>query len=204
MAKIKISLGLIFAFIALVSFSFASDLTAGIEACPDYAIVDQSPDPVQVPTIDNVIQTYRAEIGVRELTGNNDGDRVETYLKSTDLGKGYAWCAAFVNYAFSINGIKTVDKPAWSPSWFSSEHLIYKRDFKLIKPPAVGDIFGIYFKSKKRIAHVGFIDEAWNNNSKYITTVEGNTNGTGDREGDGVYRKRRLKRQIYAVSSHFV
>jgi len=49
--------------------------------------------------------------------------------------------------------------------------------------PGTGDIFGIYFPDKKRIAHVGFVDQ-WQED--WVITVEGNTNGSGGREGDGV------------------
>ena len=65
--------------------------------------------------------------------------------------------------------------------------------------PSHGDIFGLYFPEKKRIAHVGFIEE-WND--PWVTTVEGNTNVLGSREGDGVYRKRRLVRSIYKVARY--
>lgn len=63
--------------------------------------------------------------------------------------------------------------------------------------PRKGDVFGIYFPDKKRIAHVGFVD-SWDD--KYVITVEGNTNEAGSREGDGVYRKRRLVGSIYQVA----
>ena len=65
--------------------------------------------------------------------------------------------------------------------------------------PRAGDVFGIYFPEKKRIAHVGFIDQ-WDEN--WLITVEGNTNSSGDREGDGVYRKRRPIRSIYRVARY--
>ena len=54
--------------------------------------------------------------------------------------------------------------------------------------PRSGDVFGLYFPDKKRIAHVGFVDQ-WLGD--WLITVEGNTNDPGSREGDGVYRKRR-------------
>ena len=44
-----------------------------------------------------IAETYTSQIGVREATGRNDGKQVELYLKSVGLGKGYAWCAAFVD-----------------------------------------------------------------------------------------------------------
>ena len=65
--------------------------------------------------------------------------------------------------------------------------------------PTTGDIFGLYFPEKGRIAHVGFIDE-WND--PWVITVEGNTNVLGGREGDGVYRKRRLVRTVDRVARY--
>ena len=60
-------------------------------------------------------------------------------------------------------------------------------------------MFGIYFPKMKRVAHVGFVDQ-WG--PKEVVTVEGNTNGAGSREGDGVYKKKRLTRQIHSVASY--
>lgn len=143
-----------------------------------------------------VVRTYESQVGVREATGNNDGDAVGMYLQSTGLGEGYAWCAAFVNWVYVQCVVQTPLSPAWSPSWFLSKRVIYANG-KEIKTPGPGDVFGIYFASKGRIAHVGFIDD-WGKD--IVMTVEGNTNDAGSRDGDGVYRKRRLKRQVYKVS----
>lgn len=65
--------------------------------------------------------------------------------------------------------------------------------------PSPGDVFGIWFPDKGRIAHVGFIDN-WG--EKYAVTVEGNTNEAGSRDGDGVYRKRRLISSLYKISRY--
>jgi len=141
--------------------------------------------------------TYIQEIGVREATGRNDGERVEAYLRAVGFGKGHAWCAAFVSWTFQQCGVKAV-KSAWSPAWFPSGKVIWSRGNKQQSvSPAAGDVFGIYFPSRKRIAHVGFVHR-WG--KKYLETVEGNTNEAGSREGDGVYKKRRLISQIYKVS----
>lgn len=137
-----------------------------------------------------VVNTYTAEVGVREATGKNDGERVELYLASTNLGSGYAWCAAFVNWTHAQCGIPGPRSAAWSPSWFPVK--------KLTAIPQPGDVFGIYFPSKGRIAHVGFVDR-WTDTRVY--TVEGNTNAAGSREGDGVYRKVRLRSQIHSVAN---
>jgi len=143
-----------------------------------------------------VRKTYTAEIGVRE-TGFNKGKRVEEYLKSANLKPGNAWCAAFITWTFRQCNIKAVIS-GYSPNWFQS-NVVYKRDDNINRnySQRVGDVFGLYFETKKRIAHVGFIDKQEGN---YYITVEGNTNEAGSREGDGVYRKRRHIKTIYAIS----
>lgn len=147
----------------------------------------------------DVVQQYSQYIGTREATGNNDGREVALFLQSTGLDEGYAWCAAFVNYCLEQSGIKT-DKSAWSPSWFSKSKLIYQRNTIMIRKPLPGDVFGIYFLKKKRIAHVGFIHH-WTDGAG-VVTVEGNTNKAGSREGDGVYRKWRMKSQIHSIANY--
>jgi hypothetical protein len=144
-----------------------------------------------------VEKSYISQIGIRERTGHNDGTDVEKYLHSVNLGRGAAWCAAFVNWNLQHCGIKT-PKSAWSPTWFPDNKIIYKPSLRIANTPKTGDVFGIYFRTLKRIAHVGFIYR-WSDES-FVTTVEGNTSDAGSREGDGVYMKKRLKRQIYAVS----
>jgi hypothetical protein len=143
-----------------------------------------------------VAAIYRQEIGVRELTGHNDGKRVEEYLASCKLSKGNPWCAAFITWTYQQARVKTVVS-GYAPNWFPKSNVIYSRQSKNNLTPATSDVFGIYFANKKRIAHVGFIDR-WGDN--YAITVEGNTNEAGSREGDGVYKKRRLKSQIYKIS----
>lgn len=143
-----------------------------------------------------VTTTYTSQIGVRELTGNNDGAAVETYLRYVGLSKGDPWCAAFVCWALGQNKVQN-PRSGYCPTLFLTKNIIYQRNRKSNPTPKVTDIFGIYFLEKRRIAHVGFID-SWT--PTITTTVEGNTNEAGSREGDGVYRKIRLTRQIYAVT----
>ena len=64
-----------------------------------------------------VSEIYSKEIGVRERTGNNDGQRVEEYLRSCNLKKGNPWCAAFVTWTFKQAKVDAIVS-AYSPSWF--------------------------------------------------------------------------------------
>lgn len=148
---------------------------------------------------------YTAEIGVREQSGRNDGKQVETYLAYVGLKKGNPWCAAFVCWSLGKAGIRN-PRSGWSPDLFPARNVCWQRSMSLrlkkvaggeARCPRKGDVFGIYFPDKKRIAHVGFVD-SWDD--KYVITVEGNTNAAGSREGDGVYRKRRLIMSVYQVA----
>jgi hypothetical protein len=145
----------------------------------------------------SVIDTAKAEIGVEEK-GNNKGKQVARYLRTTGLGPGYPWCAAFVNWVLLQNDRPTPQaKQAWSPAWFPANRTVLQRGAVEATQPQCGDVFGIYFSSKERIAHVGLIEEKSNG---YFITVEGNTDGAGSRDGQGVYRKRRVVRNVYKVS----
>lgn len=147
---------------------------------------------------------FVAELGVREESGRNDGNKVETYLQYTNLQKGNPWCAAFVCWVFGKAGIRN-PRSAWSPDLFPADKVVWKRQVRVSnssnEQPSnafkTGNIFGIWFDDKKRIAHTGFIEDV---KGSWIITVEGNTNEAGSREGDGVYRKRRLVSSLYQVA----
>lgn len=144
---------------------------------------------------------YSAELGVREKTGKNDGVRVETYLRYVHLKASNPWCAAFICWSLGQAGIPN-PRSGWSPNLLPNSKLIWQRSrglSKQEKTPKVGDVFGIWFPEKGRIAHVGFIDQ-WCD--KYIISVEGNTNVSGGIEGDGVYRRRRVISSIYKVADY--
>lgn len=141
-------------------------------------------------------ELYDSQIGIRETGGSNRGVHVEKYLASVELGAGYAWCAAFVSWCYQNAEIQT-PLSGWVPSYALKDKRIYHRDKFQLRTPQTGDVFMVWYSKLKRPAHIGFIDQ-WG--EKWVTTVEGNTNDDGSREGDGVYKKRRLKKQIWAVS----
>lgn len=145
-------------------------------------------------------EVYTDELGVREFSSRNDGPDVEKYLRYVRLKKGQPWCAAFVCWALGETGIKN-PRSGWSPDLFPASKVIWQRTRAIaagdIAAPRQGDVFGVWYSDKGRIAHVGFVDK-WD--GKWIISVEGNTNGAGSAEGDGVYRKRRLIASLYKVA----
>lgn len=135
-----------------------------------------------------VVRTAVKELGLREQSGRNDGAQVERFLKVVGLLKGEPWCAAFISWVFYETGFEK-PRTGWSPALFPVS--------RLARSALPGNVIGIYFPDKKRIAHVGLIEKE---DGSWIVSIEGNTNVEGSREGDGVYRKRRHKKAIYQIS----
>lgn len=144
-----------------------------------------------------VVDAAMSDVGVREATGRNDGPEVERYLAHVGLGKGYAWCAAFVSYHLDGCGVKN-PKSAWSPAFASAADRVWQPR-KAARSPLPGDVFSIYYANLKRVGHVGLVTGM---DGRYILTVEGNTSGPGSREGDGVYARKRELAKVYAVTSY--
>lgn len=143
-----------------------------------------------------VLESARSYIGVRELTGKNDGIEVEYFLSTVNLGKGFAWCGAFA-YAQLIECIEVIGKPssfAWVPSWDQLARRVYDNKIGNWDKVRPADLFLLYYANLGRVGHIGFIEEVKEGS---IITIEGNTNDAMSREGDGVYRKIRPKRTIY-------
>ena len=148
----------------------------------------------QIHKRNQLIQIASAELGVREATGNNDGERVATYLAYTQLGEGYAWCAAFVSWCYGQAGLSQPRNP-WSPALFPDARTYCKSsscstsNSKSKIAPA--DVFGIYGQGAKRIIHVGLVQQLDGN---FIHTIEGNSN-------DRVARKRRHLTTVYTLAN---
>ena len=100
-----------------------------------------------------------------------------------------AWCHTWTD----------IDNPksAWSPDWFKN-HVVYSRGKITVEKfqSKPGQVFGIYFETKKRIAHMGMIT---GEDRLHYRTIEGNTDASGGREGDGVYRRVRKKDLVYKI-----
>lgn len=161
-------------------------------AVPSGATVVDAPV-VRPITIQDI---YLSQLHVREATGNNDGPDVEKYLRSTGFGPGYAWCSAFVHW--SLEEAKIPNRvTAWSPTAENSKNIVFKlREFK--KEPKPGDVITFYYSNLGRIGHAGF----YNKRISDVTyeSVEGNTNGAGSREGNGVYKKYRAFNATNSIS----
>ena len=143
----------------------------------------------------SLVAIAKGEVGVRE-SGSNRGVRVELYQKSTWMEPGpWPWCAAFVCWclrqAHSI--APTVAPLPDTPRAFEFEKWgrLY---FDLVKSPesvGYGDLVIYDF------SHIGIACTA--SRSGKVWVVEGNTDGSGGRDGDGVYLRRRSLGSIRSV-----
>lgn len=145
-------------------------------------------------------QVFNSQIGVIEKTGRNDGKEVEAYLSSVGFTKGYAWCGAFIHWTLDQCGSASHFKYAKDYAWTPNYEKLTTKDPRIYQAE-VGDLILLYYAKLGRVGHVGFIDY-WSAGNK-VVTIEGNTNGYGSREGDGVHVKYRLKSQLYKVVKTF-
>jgi hypothetical protein len=146
-----------------------------------------------------LIAVAESQLHVREKTGKNDGKDVRKYLREVGLTEGYPWCAAYVAWCHNQLNIPNPES-AWSPDWFRANVVYRRNDPGLISfQSRPGQVFGLYYESKKRVAHVGIIT---GETRFHYQTIEGNTNAAGSNEGDGVYRKIRKKESIFVISDY--
>ena len=182
------------------------------------AVIERYPVITEITELrTQLIKIAESQVGIRELTGNNDGPQIEKYLKSVGLGQGYPWCVAFVVWChLQISDNFQIPITAWSPALFKY-NVVYHRFHKRIMEwiPRGGEVFGKYFASKKRIAHVGIIKMKFSN---HYQTIEGNTSLIGailkkmnltrtekenlDRDGIWVAQKIKKPKDIFIASDY--
>ncbi len=148
----------------------------------------------QTPFID----TLKSFIGLKELTGNNDHPLIDKFFDETCGLRNSPWCASSIGYALKVNGHEIPSElQCYSPSYFPKERITWRRGDKT--ELQAGDVFGIYFPSKGRIAHMGVIYGEKRNS--WVITLEGNTTDSGGREGNAFHMRRRHKSQIYVAAN---
>lgn len=146
------------------------------------------------PTLD----TAKTYVGVKELTGHNDGPEVEKFLRSVKLPKGTAWCAAFVSYCLYQS--KAIAPKKYARTGLARDFATKVDGTKVVSSEEVlrgtitipkGSIL-VYEKQNTIFGHTGFVLEDWK--GKTGKTIEGNTSSgvSGSQsDGNGVYIRTR-------------
>jgi CHAP domain len=142
----------------------------------------------------------------------NRGPRVDEYQVRTGLRlkagvEGFAWCACFVYFCFDEAAKKLGRKNPVIKSAGCHDHWNRARDSGIAqitgtratnKPELVqpGMIFIMDFGGGK--GHTGIVEAV---HGGFITTIEGNSNNQGSRDGVGVFR---LTRKINTINKGFI
>jgi hypothetical protein len=141
--------------------------------------------PVDVAAL---LKTFSSYVGIKESPmGSNNGLMVNKFNLSCGLKPSdhAPWCASVAHYGYMVNGAP--DRPgAYSLSWYVKTRVI---PADMVQP---GDVGLIYFPSKGRYAHTIAAIEKVNRSGRTVssyTTLEGNTNAMGSREGDSFARR---------------
>ena len=132
-----------------------------------------------------IIKVAESYLNVRE-EGYNRSPDIDTWNTFSGVDLGSPYCASFVSWVHHIVGVRA-PVSAWAPDQVKTKNV----QFSEVKQ---GDVFGLYFPSKQRVAHVGFVKKM---SSSFLITVEANTSpdaiagSNSDRDGQGVYSRRR-------------
>lgn len=136
-----------------------------------------------------LLELAAAEIGVRE-TSPNRGQRVDEYHRyaGRDPAAADSWCAQFVGWCFghaaeALGAHNPLPKSSSVWGLWQRSPVSWR-----VTDPQAGDVFLIDHGDGKGHCGIvtgrGFADGV-------VTTVEGNSNADGSRNGDGVYSRSR-------------
>jgi hypothetical protein len=147
---------------------------------------------ISQPKATCILKEARSLIGIRETPGkNNRGpevDRIVVIASGTTKWLGTAWCGWFTTYCHKQ--CKQKSAGGLAASWFVKNNLVQSGG---IQP---GDVFSVWNRYMNRIGHVGIIEQVLPSGN-FIVTIEGNTNGSGSRDGGGVCRLTRPVKQAF-------
>ena len=162
-----------------------------------------TPEPNDKPRIALLVEIAAKESGKKE-TRNNVGKDVRKYQAATNLDPAaWPWCAAFVCWCLqqwlqdpdnrAWLALKSTTPERWRPktalAWGFVNWAKARPATCTILPdtaePQPGDIVVYDF------SHIGIVKKSLD--KEWFSAIEGNTNGSGSREGDGVYVRNRRR-----------
>lgn len=143
-------------------------------------------------TAGDVIRVAKGEVGYHEgYSGGhwNNNQKYSGQVPGLEWSNYQAWCATFCAWVFQTAGMPKGSYPvtascALGVSW-------WKKENRFSEYPAIG---AQVFFGPGGGSHTGLV---YAYDATYIYTVEGNTNSSGSAEGDGVYLKKRARRDSY-------
>lgn len=130
-------------------------------------------------------------IGTTELTGHNDGPKVEYIIKRQGGAKGASYCSYFVSMCIDSAGVKEPSVRPGMAIGFKGKNSIPANDVLIGKTKVPAGTIVVFRKGTSIFGHVGFVIN-WG--KRYGNTIEANTspNNIGSQSnGDGIWTKKR-------------
>lgn len=142
---------------------------------------------------ESAIEIATSQVGYKEAkssTGRfNNDQKYSDQLPGFEWSDFQPWCATFVQWCLWQVGVKV---PAGARSAGCAISVAaYKKAGRFTEYPGVG--FQVFF-GRNGGTHTGIV---YKYDDTYIYTIEGNTNEDGSPEGNGVYKKKRLRKVDY-------
>ena len=137
-----------------------------------------------------LIEVAAAEVGMVE-----EGDNLTKYGKFTKAD-GLPWCGSFCNWVLAQAGVKVHSVVSTAVGAHK-----FKEIGRWHEVPAIGDLAFMDFPHDgvDRISHIGIVVGV---DGKTVTTIEGNTSGTGDQRNGGMVmvKNRPLDKHVIGFS----
>lgn len=159
-----------------------------------------------------LIKVAVSQIGRKEQPlGSNRGPEVDDYIKCAGLNPqsgSYAWCMCFVYWCFAEAAVKTgknnpcIKTAGVRDHWNKAKQngVLVIPSAKAIQDPSLvkpGQLFCMGYTGTT--GHIGIVEKV---EGGILTTIEGNTNDGGSREGIGVFRRK--GRTISSINLGFI
>lgn len=147
------------------------------------------------PQSSELIRYAESYLWVREIKPNRSPE-IDSMNMAVKAPLGSSWCASYASWVYNHFNIINPNS-AWSPNFGLKQDCIwqYKQNNTVKLKP--GDAVTFYYSNLGRIGHVGIITQVYDD---YVITIEGNSNGAGNREG--VFKKKRSLDKIYTVTRY--
>lgn len=155
----------------------------------------------KVTIADIVIGVAKSQLGIKELTGHNDGPEIKKYQENQVGLAGQPWCASFVSWCYKEAYKQEGSNRPW-PHWAGAANYtktgIENKYFEKVKTPQKGDLFVVNLNATSTYAdHIGFI---WSVTDRSFLSVEGNSHDAVESRarviGDAQYTYLRCTRNI--------
>lgn len=142
---------------------------------------------------ESAIEIATSQVGYREgRKTNGDWNNDQKYsdqLPGFAWSDFQAWCATFAQWCLWQVGVAV--PPGARSAGCAISVAAYKRAGRFTEYPGKG--FQVFFGPHGG-THTGIVQSY---DATYIYTIEGNTNDNGSPEGNGVYKKKRLRKSEY-------